>query len=248
MHGRQQVLLLGVGRVQPFRPVAGRDHHRRPVVDLADLIGRVGRDDRARPVPGVLVIVGHLLVPPQLVQAGEGEDAAVRPVDVERLLGLRVRVGLPLVVAVGRDEAATLGERGAEGGLDRDRLGPRVDQPGAALGVLGPERHQAPAQQPELALLLVVHHRVDPLGRRHVVVGVVGRPLGGNGVPLDGELLEQLGPFTSGDEPTAHERLLPRQPIPSRLWNQDAGAHLPRTDRCARLCGCRAPSRSPTGR
>src|ERR1700728_3412075 len=120
-------------------------------------------------VASVVMIVRHLGVLPQFVEAGEGEDAAVGPVDVERLLDLRLRLGLPFVVAVGRDEAAALGEGGPERGLDRHRLGPRVDQPGAALDVLGPERHQPPADQPQFPLVLVVEHGVDALGRRHVV-------------------------------------------------------------------------------
>jgi len=76
------------------------------------------------------VILGDQRVPPQLVDAGEGEDAAVRPVDVERLLGLPLRD--PLVVAVRGNQAAALRERGAERGLDRDSLRSRVDHAGAA--------------------------------------------------------------------------------------------------------------------
>src|ERR1022692_2475863 len=86
----------------------------------ADLVRRAGRDDGGRPQPGIRVIVWKLPVPPELVQAGQGERAAVRPAEVVRLLrGLRVVPRpVPLVVAVGGQQAPAGGERpaGSPGG------------------------------------------------------------------------------------------------------------------------------------
>jgi len=44
-------------------------------------------------------------------------------------------------------------------------------------------------------------HSVDPLRRRHVIVGLA---VFAHAVALDGELLKEFQPFSSGDEPTAH--------------------------------------------
>jgi hypothetical protein len=138
------------------------------------------------------MVLWDLRVPPQLVNTGEGEEAAVGPVDVEGLL--RLPLGDPFVVAVRGDQAAPLRERGAERRLDRDRLRASVDHAGPDRGVLRPARHQAPPDQPELALFLVVEHRVDPLRRRDVVIRLA---VGGHGITRGGELLKKLKPLTS---------------------------------------------------
>src|SRR6266568_1301955 len=225
-HGRQhrrvKLARFGVVRVEPVCPVIRRDHHGHAIVDLADIVGCLGRDNRGRPQPGMFVIVGYLLVPPELVDSGEGERPPVRSVNKVRLLACfpLARNGLPLVVAVRREDAPALGEGAPEGRLVRHRLGAGVDQPAAARGLLGPERHQAPAQYAQLTRLRLVvvwaplggaaafYDRVDPLGRGHVVVRTrlrVGR--GSHPVALHAELLEEFKALTRRHKTTAHANL-----------------------------------------
>ena len=100
---------------------------------------------------------GSAAVAPELVETGEGDGGAVGAVDEEGLLA-RLALGvdggrrdLPLVPAVGRDEAAPR-ERGlGEGALAEHRLGAGVGHAQPHLDVLGPGRHEAPGEEPELA-------------------------------------------------------------------------------------------------
>src|SRR5580704_1731079 len=120
-------------------------------MDAADLVLGPGGDDGRRPEPGIGIIVGPVLVAPQLVEAGEGQHAAVFAADVVGLLAWALRVPglLPLVEAVRGEQAAVPGERAAEGRLAGHGLGPGVDQAAADRDVLGPEGHQPPANHPE---------------------------------------------------------------------------------------------------
>src|SRR5580658_10178617 len=225
-HRRLKVAALGVVRVKPVGPMVMRDHHGHAVVDLTDVVGRLGRDNRGRPQPGAFGISRQSLIPPELVNAGKGQRTTVLPVDVVRLLALfsLFRYCLPFVVAVGRENAAALGEGAPERGLDRHGLGPGVDELSAARGVLGPRRDQAPAHRAQLTSWLLVfvflvavflvaflvarasfHDRVYPPGRRHVVVrGRFRVGSVGDAVPLDAELLEELKALTRRYEATAH--------------------------------------------
>ena len=98
--------------------------------------------------------------------------------DVERLL-LAALGGVPLVVAVGGQQAAPLGERPPERRLLGHGLHAGVDQPGPDRRVLGPRRHEPPA-----------HRAEQPYGRRvllgvPVATGDDGRDvLGGRDVPV----------------------------------------------------------------
>src|SRR5580692_207145 len=228
-HCRLKLARLGVVRVKPVGPVVVGDHHGHAVVDLADIVGCLSRDNRGRPQPGAFVVIGQGLIAPELVEPGEGQRLTVLRIDVVGLLALFSVLGdgLPFVVAVGGNDAAALGEGAPERGLDRDGLGPGVDELAAARGVLGPERDQAPAHHAQLAglrllwlLVLLVflvvflvartwlHDRVHPPGGRHVVVGT-GLRVGsvGDAVPLDAELLEELKALTRRHEATAHADL-----------------------------------------
>ena len=103
------------------------------------------------------VVLGRVRLAPELVDPGHREHAAVLRVDEERLLGdLAGAVGgragalggVPLVVAVGRQQAASPGERPPEGRLLGDRLHPGVDQPRADGRVLRPATARAPSAAP----------------------------------------------------------------------------------------------------
>src|ERR1022692_426456 len=87
---------------------------------------------------------------------------------------------LPLVVAVGWQQAAPPGEGGSERRFLADSLRPRVDHPAANGDVLSPGWHQPPADYPQLACGPVLRspltawlprqHGVYRLGGSHVVV------------------------------------------------------------------------------
>ena len=59
---------------------------------------------------------------------------------------------MPLVEAVGHDQAAPTLEGVTERGLLDHGLGARVDEPAPDAELLGPGRHQAPAHEVDLAL------------------------------------------------------------------------------------------------
>jgi hypothetical protein len=62
---------------------------------------------------------------------------------------------LPLVIAIGRDQAAALLECSAEGGLCGSFLGAGIDGVQADARIFGPGRHQPPAHDGSLALTAV---------------------------------------------------------------------------------------------
>jgi hypothetical protein len=110
--------LVGVGEawVEPVIDALGREDERGAVVDLASGAGGVGGDDDRGPQPPVRIFFVLVGVGPQLVQAGEGQGAAVGGVHVVALLA-RLAVdlfGLLFVVADGGDHGAALGERPPE--------------------------------------------------------------------------------------------------------------------------------------
>ena len=81
-------------------------------------------------------------------QPGEGERAAIAEANVE---GLPPTIlPLPLVEAVGEDQAPAFSECSAEDGLGCHGLGTGVDQPVADAGILGPGRDETPVKEPEL--------------------------------------------------------------------------------------------------
>ena len=123
----------------------------------AHVVLGLGGDDGAGPPEPVRIVVVAGRVAPDLVQAGHREGAVVLRADEERLLArlaLRGELlgGIPLEVAVGGQQAASDGEGPLERRLLGDRLHPGIDHPAADRRVLGPRRHQAPGQHPQLAL------------------------------------------------------------------------------------------------
>ena len=120
--------------------------------------------------------------------------------------------GIPLEVAVGRQQAAARRRGPAVGRLLGDRLHPGVDHPVADLGVLGPGRDQPPLQHPQLArgrlarVAGLLRRRalddgVDLLGRRDVVVG---RQRLGHPAVDDLELLDEVLGTPAGGVAAAH--------------------------------------------
>src|SRR4029078_10459220 len=70
----------------------------------------------------------------------------VETMDEVRLLALLARALLPLVEAVGRNDAAALLERPLERAARGDGLGAGVDHLQAGLDLLGPHGHEAPVE------------------------------------------------------------------------------------------------------
>ena len=148
------------------------------------------------------MVLRHGLVPPDLIEAGEGEHTAVGAVDEVRLLARLPVLGhlLPLVEAVGGQQAPAPGEGLPERGLGVHRLRTRVDHAAPDRDVLRPRRHQAPAHDPQLprhvpragvpiASAAAREHRVDRLGRGDVVVRLQRLA---DAVTLDAELGEEF--------------------------------------------------------
>ena len=150
------------------RPASGRGSARQ-------LVG-VGRDDRARP---------RRAARRRRRRGRARSPTAPRTRAAHRRAGGRTTAAsasvpsicLPLVEAVGGNDAPALPNARLNAALGRDLLAPRVDQPVADRGVLGPRRHQTPAHHVEhpLTLALGDHRHVGP--GRDVVAGLV--PSGG---------------------------------------------------------------------
>ena len=85
---------------------------------------------------------------------------------------------LPLVEAVGRDDAPALLERRLVGVLRGQGLGPGVDHLRADLRVLGPAGHEPPVEGVEVPGGAVGQHGVDVIGRGDVVATARAGPPG----------------------------------------------------------------------
>lgn len=107
---------------------------------------------------------GSVLLVPALPEAGEGEWLARFERDAE---GLLVFAGdaLPLVEAVGGDEAASGLERGAKGGLGFNLFGACVDGVYADGRVPGPAWNEPPARGCEHTLMILLVQADDGLKR-----------------------------------------------------------------------------------
>ena len=159
-------------------------------------------------------------------------------VDEHRLLGLLPGDLEPLVEAVGRDDAAPLGQRGLEGVLLGQGLGPGVDHLVADRGVLRPVGHEAPVHRLDPTGGAVDVHDVDVVGRRHVVRRLERR-LGGLGVEVPGDLIRRRRahePSTHGPRryrPSPATHLQPHLPRPTAEADdrRSTGAILPRLRR-----------------
>ena len=129
--------------VEPVGPPLRRHQQRHPIMYVGQLADRCGGDHTAAHQRAVRPL-------PDRPEAGEGEHTAVGSGHEIRLLGGRVPA-YPLVPAVGRHQAAALGERPGVRVGGGHRLGPGVDHPRAAPGILRPGRHQPPAGERERA-------------------------------------------------------------------------------------------------
>ena len=107
----------------------------------------------------------------------------------------------PLVEAARRDQAAAPRPGFAECRLRRDAIEPRVDEPAADGGVLGPERDQPPLQSVEAPPAIVLAHDGDGLARGQVIAR--RRREGGSEIREAEVLLEHLG-SNEQSEPAAH--------------------------------------------
>ena len=228
-HRRDQQAARPVGVVghgiEPVGVAVVGDEQRHPAVDAAERVLGDRRCDGARPQPRRRVLRVGVRGTPELVDAGHREDSAVLRVDVERLLlplPADARPGsrpgdqpfavrrVPLEVAVGREQAAPLGERSLERRLLGHGLHPRVDHSRADRRVLGPRRDETPAHDPQLSCRRrILRHltrppgqdRVDVLGGRDVEVGLEAfRDLDA----VDLELLDEVVRVPARRVPSAH--------------------------------------------
>ena len=158
---------VAVRRVEPGGVVAAVEDDRHAVVQRAQQVVRIGGQDGEGLDDGRR---GRLAVLPPGPETGEGEGEPILAADQVGLLRLGIQL-LPLVEAVGDDQAAAAAKAVAVGGLLGGALGAGVDHAVADGRVLGPGRDQAPAQKVQGARRSRrddAHHRRF-LGRRQVV-------------------------------------------------------------------------------
>ena len=139
-------------------------HHRHAVMQRRNRGVGVAGDDGDR------VDLAAFPVPPALPNSGEGDQPALARTKQERPpLALWPR---PFIEAVGRHEAAPLGEGAAERALGGDAFAARIDHGRSRLWIPDEGRQQAPAHHAEAARAVGVHaHHADLLRRRDIVAG-----------------------------------------------------------------------------
>lgn len=150
-------LAIGQLGIEPGLQALLVEYHRHARVDLlGDATGRLGQ------YRATWLAVGSLRPDP-----GEPQRLAVAAGQVVGLLA--VLYCLPLVPAIGRHQAAVMGEGPAEVGRGSDLLDGGVD--GLRGLVVGPVRSVAPPQrlQAKLATVIMPAHCRDPGARRDVV-------------------------------------------------------------------------------
>ena len=123
--------------MEPTFGLVGGEEDGHAVVDGAEELVGVGGEDGE----GFQLAIGGV---PAVPQAGHAEAFVVGSNELPR--DFAAALGLPFEKGVGRDEAAAMTERIAEGRLFRNGFGPGVDALDADLGILGPVRNQAPAK------------------------------------------------------------------------------------------------------
>ena len=165
--GRQQRLgcpHLGRLAIEPGLEVFPPKHHRHAVMQRRDRRVGVAGDDGDR------VDLAAFPVPPALPNSGKRDQAALARTKQERPpLALWPR---PFIEAVGRHEAAPLGEGAAERALGGDAFAARIDHGRSRLWIPDEGRQQAPAHHAETARAVGVHaHHADFLRRRDIVAG-----------------------------------------------------------------------------
>ena len=155
---------LGRLAVEPGLEVFAPKHHRHAVMQRRDRGVGVAGDDGDR------VDLVSFPVAPALPDPGEGDEAAPSRTKQERPpLALWPR---PFIEAVGRHEAAPLGEGAAERALGGDAFAARIDHRRPRLWIPDEGRQQAPAHHAEAARAVGVHaHHADFLRRRDIVAG-----------------------------------------------------------------------------
>lgn len=90
---------------------------------------------------------GQLAIRPSPMVDEPGEHENPVPHRTDEVGGLGPADGLPLVEAAGWNETPTMAQSASKGRLGGDPFSPGVDGLGAALGVLGPAGHEAPASK-----------------------------------------------------------------------------------------------------
>ena len=160
---REQVGNVEIGGVEPARVVLRRDDHRHPLVHRPQQVVGRRRQDRAGVEHGA---VGA----PASARTGPRSRTARRPCIPMCTGCLPPGVDLPLVEAVGRNQAAVPAKGGAERRLLGDRLGARVDHLRADRRILGPARDESPAHLDAFARAVgALAHDRHLLHRRDVV-------------------------------------------------------------------------------
>jgi hypothetical protein len=215
--GSQQFLQAGsvfVLRVEPAVKILIGQDHGHPIVQPGHQFIRLTSNDRTafefRRVRGV----------PGFPKSRKCERAILFESDVVGQLGVRIEA-LPLVEAVGRDQAAASLERRAEGRLSCRGFATGIDQRRSSLRVLRPARHEAPPHLEEFAILAGLPNDRDARRWRDIKAG---RQFG---LAQKLEHLDEIGGVRSKRESSAHLGVLHGawcvgSIIPSRVPNSNA--------------------------
>ncbi len=157
--GRDQLVVTG----EPAVGAVGIEDHGHAVMQRGEEVVRLRGHQRR----GLQRLVRRLAAP-VLPEPGEGERLLAG--ERNEIRDLHVALAVPLVEAVRQHQAAAAAVGGAVRRLFGNRLGPRVDHLVADGRVLGPGRHEPPAQRHQFpAPALGIANRGDVLCRGDVV-------------------------------------------------------------------------------
>ena len=155
---------LGRLAVEPGLEVLAPKHHRHAVMKRRDRGVGIAGDDGDR------VHLVSFPVAPALPDPGEGDEPALAADEAGKAAACPL--ARPFIEAVGRHEAAPLGEGAAERALGGDAFAARIDHWRPRLWIPDEGRQQAPAHHAETARAVGIHaHHADFLRRRDIVAG-----------------------------------------------------------------------------
>jgi len=194
-------------QIQPRSIGFGFQNDRHPVMNLDDGFAGIPGQDRAGAIWGFCLA----FVIPTFPKAGKCKGASTRQRQEHGLFV--VFLLLPLVKAIGDDQASALPEGRPEAGFVGGGFPSGVDHPAADGSVLGPIWNQTPEKFFEVIFPVVPYDGIHLLGGRDIVIGI---HLGVDDV--DRKILDDCLKSAESNESAAHVE--PHSPIRIGAQNQ----------------------------